>query len=113
MRLAAIGSALAIVLCVAVFGAVFLKEKSISDRSQPSLLAASAERQASEAVVPVADKAAEQAQATPDAPTVIAQASPPAIGSPSPPPACSNPDALGIARVVEIDTTGGPGFGFE
>jgi peptidoglycan/xylan/chitin deacetylase (PgdA/CDA1 family) len=26
---------------------------------------------------------------------------------------CSNPDALGIARVVEIDTTGGPGFGFE
>ncbi len=27
--------------------------------------------------------------------------------------ACSNPNALGIARVVEIDTTGGPGFGFE
>jgi peptidoglycan/xylan/chitin deacetylase (PgdA/CDA1 family) len=26
---------------------------------------------------------------------------------------CSNPDALGIARVVESDTTGGPGFGFE
>jgi len=26
---------------------------------------------------------------------------------------CSNPDALGISRVVEIDTTGGPGFGFE
>src|SRR5215212_7577622 len=24
-----------------------------------------------------------------------------------------NPNALGIARVVEIDTTGGPGFGFE
>jgi peptidoglycan/xylan/chitin deacetylase (PgdA/CDA1 family) len=27
--------------------------------------------------------------------------------------ACANPDALGIARTVEIDTTGGPGFGFE
>jgi peptidoglycan/xylan/chitin deacetylase (PgdA/CDA1 family) len=27
--------------------------------------------------------------------------------------ACSNPNALGIARTVEIDTTGGPGFGFE
>jgi peptidoglycan/xylan/chitin deacetylase (PgdA/CDA1 family) len=26
---------------------------------------------------------------------------------------CSNPSALGIARVVEIDTTGGPGLGFE
>jgi peptidoglycan/xylan/chitin deacetylase (PgdA/CDA1 family) len=27
--------------------------------------------------------------------------------------ACANPDALGVARVVEVDTTGGPGFGFE
>ena len=37
---------------------------------------------------------------------------------PKPPPgpakrACANPNALGIGRVVEIDTTGGPGFGFE
>src|SRR5450756_983119 len=27
--------------------------------------------------------------------------------------ACADPNALGIARVVEIDTSGGPGFGFE
>lgn len=26
---------------------------------------------------------------------------------------CDNPNALGISRLVEIDTTGGPGFGFE
>jgi peptidoglycan/xylan/chitin deacetylase (PgdA/CDA1 family) len=26
---------------------------------------------------------------------------------------CTNPSALGVARTVEIDTTGGPGFGFE
>ena len=26
---------------------------------------------------------------------------------------CANPDALGVGRIVEIDTTGGPGFGFE
>ena len=26
---------------------------------------------------------------------------------------CTNGDAIGVARVVEIDTTGGPGFGFE
>jgi peptidoglycan/xylan/chitin deacetylase (PgdA/CDA1 family) len=35
---------------------------------------------------------------------------------PAPAPAkstCANPNALGIARAVEIDTTGGPGFGFE
>lgn len=34
---------------------------------------------------------------------------------PTPPPktACANPDALGVSRTVEIDTKGGPGFGFE
>jgi peptidoglycan-N-acetylglucosamine deacetylase len=26
---------------------------------------------------------------------------------------CANPDALGVSRVVEVDTTGGPGFGFQ
>jgi peptidoglycan/xylan/chitin deacetylase (PgdA/CDA1 family) len=28
-------------------------------------------------------------------------------------PTCRDPRALGVSRVVEIDTTGGPGFGFE
>jgi peptidoglycan/xylan/chitin deacetylase (PgdA/CDA1 family) len=43
-----------------------------------------------------------------------------AIKAPSPPapkvvagPPCQTPGALGVARVVEIDTTGGPGFGFQ
>ena len=37
----------------------------------------------------------------------------PAKDSPSQPKvACANPAALGVSRVVEIDTTGGPGFGF-
>ena len=26
---------------------------------------------------------------------------------------CANPDAIGVSRIVAIDTTGGPGFGFE
>lgn len=43
---------------------------------------------------------------------------PAAVPAPPPAPAaakstCANPDALGVGRVVEIDTTGGPGFGFE
>ena len=41
---------------------------------------------------------------------------PAAAPAPAPAPAkaaCANPDALGIGRTVEIDTTGGPGFGFE
>ena len=28
-------------------------------------------------------------------------------------PACDKPDGMGLARVVEIDTTGGPAFGTE
>jgi len=39
-----------------------------------------------------------------------------AWGQQAPAPAttkCENPNALGVGRVVEIDTTGGPGFGFE
>ena len=48
---------------------------------------------------------------TPPAKTNAAPAASAATALAKPP--CANPDALGIARVVEIDTTGGPGFGFE
>jgi peptidoglycan/xylan/chitin deacetylase (PgdA/CDA1 family) len=50
------------------------------------------------------------------APTVASLASATAFPIPNdalPRPACGNPDPLGVARVVEIDTAGGPGFGFE
>jgi peptidoglycan/xylan/chitin deacetylase (PgdA/CDA1 family) len=57
-----------------------------------------------------------QAQrALPGAPAAPAAPAP----APSAPPVVAvsgcpgNPNALGISRVVEIDTTGGPGFGFE
>jgi peptidoglycan/xylan/chitin deacetylase (PgdA/CDA1 family) len=65
----------------------------------------------------------------PEPPIKVAAATPP---PPAPPPAESasadrypttrpilgqncpgNPNAIGVSRVVEIDTTGGPGFGFE
>src|SRR5262245_34311126 len=35
----------------------------------------------------------------------------PAVGQRAQP--CANPNALGLARTVEVDTTGGPGLGFE
>jgi peptidoglycan/xylan/chitin deacetylase (PgdA/CDA1 family) len=56
--------------------------------------------------------AAQQAPA-PQAAQVAAQQ--PAATQPPQPAraACNNPNALGVARTVEIDTTGGPGFGFE
>ncbi|MBW7972706.1 polysaccharide deacetylase family protein [Bradyrhizobium sp. BR 10289] len=50
-----------------------------------------------------------------DKPGPLAQAAPaPAPAMPvQPKQVCANPNALGVSRVVEIDTTGGPGFGFE
>src|SRR4051812_19735441 len=56
------------------------------------------------------------------APAAAAKSAPPAPPTPPAPPApppgpkvaCNGaPDALGVSRVVQIDTTGGPGFGFE
>jgi peptidoglycan/xylan/chitin deacetylase (PgdA/CDA1 family) len=52
--------------------------------------------------------AAAQPAAAPNIPAPL-----PAAASVVKGPPCTNPDALGVSRVVEIDTTGGPGFGFE
>jgi len=56
----------------------------------------------------------------PPPPPPAAASAPAATPAPSPAPAatpakanCANPDAIGVARVIQIDTTGGPGFGFE
>ena len=45
------------------------------------------------------------------APNAAAQANPRLAPSAIPP--CGKPVGMGLARIVEIDTTGGPGFGFE
>ena len=62
------------------------------------------------------------AQRAPTTGSATATATPPAA-TPAPSPAplaapvtaakCTNPNALGVARTVEIDTAGGPGFGGE
>lgn len=53
------------------------------------------------------------APATPaaGAQTAAAPSAPPPPAAPAQ--ACNNPNGLGLARTVEIDTTGGPGFGLE
>ncbi len=61
-----------------------------------------------------ANQIAAQAPATAPVSTAAAPPAPapaevPRVGTSCP----DNPDAIGISRVVEIDTTGGPGFGFE
>ena len=123
MRLVAAGVLVASA-CVAVLGvALAQKASSRAPLNEPSTAKA-----APEAVVAAAP------QSTAPAPVVrLAQAQPAAAPPPAPPPAhvaaatpqasapsaqavasCpGHPDALGVARVVEIDTTGGPGFGFE
>jgi peptidoglycan/xylan/chitin deacetylase (PgdA/CDA1 family) len=61
-----------------------------------------------------APKGSATPQLAPAAATTPQAAPAAAAAAPAPAkPACANPDALGIGRVVEIDTTGGPGFGFE
>jgi peptidoglycan/xylan/chitin deacetylase (PgdA/CDA1 family) len=92
MRLATIASALAIAVCLAVFGAISLQKISVS--GQAPLLSRTAPTDGQAAAV-----------MTTDAPTLAPVA---AVSS-----CAGNPNALGISRVVEIDTTGGPGFGFE
>jgi peptidoglycan/xylan/chitin deacetylase (PgdA/CDA1 family) len=52
-------------------------------------------------------------KASPSMPAAQAPAPTPAPAASSTPSCPGNPNALGVARVVEIDTTGGPGFGFE
>jgi peptidoglycan/xylan/chitin deacetylase (PgdA/CDA1 family) len=119
MRLAAIASTLAIALCVAVFGAIFWQKSSSVTAAVPAQAAAPTEGRAPGPVVTSMDSADAPAAAA-QSPAAFAQASPAAPASPPSAPlpsamstSCSNPNAIGVARVVEIDTTGGPGFGFE
>jgi peptidoglycan/xylan/chitin deacetylase (PgdA/CDA1 family) len=125
MRLAGIVSALVIIVCAAAFAAIFSQEASVQVGAPPARAAARATPAA--AVDATAEN--EPAAGAAAAPTVLAQASParpaapaPAPAQAAPPPAPStstatscpgNPNALGVSRTVEVDTTGGPGFGFE
>jgi peptidoglycan/xylan/chitin deacetylase (PgdA/CDA1 family) len=53
-----------------------------------------------------------QATTTPAAPSAAtAQPKPAPLATAIP--ACDKPGGMGLTRIVEIDTTGGPGFGFE
>ena len=53
--------------------------------------------------------------AQPPSPTKTATTAPaaPPKAAAAPAPKCDNPNAMGLSRTVEIDTTGAPGFGFE
>jgi peptidoglycan/xylan/chitin deacetylase (PgdA/CDA1 family) len=61
---------------------------------------------------PPAKGAASPPVAAPKAAPAAGPAAAPAAAQPARA-ACTNPNALGVGRTVEIDTSGGPGFGFE
>jgi peptidoglycan/xylan/chitin deacetylase (PgdA/CDA1 family) len=111
MRLATIASAFAIMICAAVFGAILLQKISVSVHASLPAQGTSANGQAP--TLMSADAPTTKAPgAGATAPMVTSL--PPAYPSVAMVSSCeSNPNALGISRVVEIDTTGGPGFGFE
>jgi peptidoglycan/xylan/chitin deacetylase (PgdA/CDA1 family) len=86
---------------------------AVSDAAPPS--AARAETQVAAGPTPKTPAAAPApAAATAPAPAPAAAPAAPAIPMPKAAPiACNNPNALGVSRTVQINTTGGPGFGTE
>lgn len=135
MRLAIAACAIALAVFAGVFGYLIISKPlpGLEPEAAPAPVIA-AERTPSQTVRTVSEPAPVESAAAPDSSPTVAQRSaapveqPPAVfaqtvpqskAPPAPPakaaaaPSCSNPNALGIARTVEIDTTGGPGFGFE
>ena len=106
----ALGLMLASVMMAVVISAIWFFWSSSSPRlalSAPNTVAAPlAERFAAAAPLAKPAKARDDVEYTatiPEKPVAPAQ----------PKSTCANPDALGVSRVVVIDTTGGPGFGFQ
>jgi peptidoglycan/xylan/chitin deacetylase (PgdA/CDA1 family) len=128
MRLAASICALAIVAVLAVFGAVLANKSTVPEPAPAPTVGTSVPLAPRTTVTDVTPLPVEQVAAPVLAQAPAAPAAIPAAVTPAPaaapaaltPPAsskaaptCANPDALGVSRVVEVDTTGGPGFGFE
>ena len=65
------------------------------------------------AAPPAPTRVAQATQGTAPAAPSAAAAQPKPAPSATAIPACDKPGGMGLARIVEIDTTGGPGFGFE
>jgi len=92
-----------------------------SPAAQPASPAPTASAPAPSAPVHVAQNlpvpaASAPAPAAPAAkPAAMAAATPNSGSAPDPTaiPTCNKPGGMGLTRIVEIDTTGGPGFGFE
>jgi peptidoglycan/xylan/chitin deacetylase (PgdA/CDA1 family) len=135
MRAGAIAAGLVAVAVAGSLGLVFAQKGSLtalpwgksaseaaSSGGSMATESTTAPRSPRSAITPLSDAVVvAQAGARIPAQTAASQAgasAAPALPPPAPAvavqgPPCTNPNALGVSRVVEIDTTGGPGFGFE
>ena len=142
MRVLAIVIAAAATLGLAAFGVIAAQRAGLPGNAAPQtatsgspaaavLVAKTTPTQgtANVAANPVADAPVRASIATPSAPAAIrvaentasqniagaalASATQTGSGPPASIPACDKAGGMGLARVVEIDTTGGPAFGFE
>jgi peptidoglycan/xylan/chitin deacetylase (PgdA/CDA1 family) len=120
-----VAGGLVVVVALAAGGVVLAQKGALSIPgalksaavSTPAIPATVIKAAAATPATPLPATAAVTAQSAgaPAARPAAAPAAPaPMAATPVPPaPPCDNPNALGVARVVQIDTTGGPGFGFE
>lgn len=109
----ALGLMLASVLAAVVIAGGWYFYSSRADQGAPKTTAARAAD-----TLPAPAKLAAKDDVETTAALAGKAAAPAAAPAPAPAPVqqtatCTNPNALGVSRVVEIDTTGGPGFGFD
>src|SRR5262245_53441734 len=106
---------LSVVAAAVIAGVWFWTSSPRADAAVPQTIAA----RKAEPLPPAAAKLAakDDVQVTASLSTPAPMAAPVPAPAPVAPvqqkPACANPNALGVARTVVIDTSGGPGFGFE
>jgi peptidoglycan/xylan/chitin deacetylase (PgdA/CDA1 family) len=102
-----------VVAAVVIAGMWFWTSAPRADASAPQTIAA----RNAEPLPPAAAKPAAKDDVQITASISKPMAAPAPAAAPLAPvqqkPACANPNALGVARTVVIDTSGGPGFGFE
>lgn len=102
-----------VVMAVVIAGMWFWTSSPRADVAPPQTVAA----RKAEPLPPVAAKPAAkddvQVTASLTRPAPLPAPAPPVAAPVQQKSACANPNALGVARTVVIDTSGGPGFGFE
>jgi peptidoglycan/xylan/chitin deacetylase (PgdA/CDA1 family) len=108
----ALGLMAASVVCAALIAAIWFW--TVSPHTQlASAAPATVPAAKSPAAAKVAPDNVQVTAAIPEKPVAPPPAPAPAVNAQPQIAPCTNADALGISRVVEVDTTGGPGFGFE